>query len=392
MKKTIFTRYRLFAMALMMTVVFTGCVGSRMGVSWPSLGTVIVNGEEQIIVSFTDAMDIVSPINGAAARLVNPSTGEVRRLENGDPRTWKLSGGENDGAQFYVNPIQLGDDTLLVADYNRRLLEVDMVSASVNEVISSLQDHVLADMLLVDDVLYVPFQSGDISALPIDGGDPLWTFDTNEGVWSKPILVDDMIVFTSLNHNMYAVNAETGEEIWRVDLEGGVSSSPLLYNDHLYIGSYAKKVFEVSLDGEILNIFDTQNWVWSTPAVDSEGIIYVADLSGYVHALDTNDSLSPVWSTKVATRGIRPSPVVYEDNIIVASRDGIIYWLDMRDGVTLFDQEVEGRPELLGDLLLLEPNESLGIDEPLIVVSTENTGALLVAFELDGRQTWVYGR
>jgi outer membrane protein assembly factor BamB len=111
-----------------------------------------------------------------------------------------------------------------------------------------------------------------------------------------------------------------------------------------------------------------------------------------VHALDTNDNLSVVWSVQASSRGIRPGPIVYDDRVIVASRDGIVHWLDKRDGLVVNDQEIEGNPELLGNLLLLEPSDTLKIDQPLIVVSSTNTGELLVAFEVDGRQMWVHKR
>ena len=78
--------------------------------------------------------------------------------------------------------------------------------------------------------------------------------------------------------------------------------------------------------------------------------------------------------------------------VIVAARDGKVYWLDKRGGELINAREIEGAPELLGDLLLLEPGETLDIDEPLLIVSSVDTGKLLIAFGVDGRQTWIYRR
>ena len=69
------------------------------------------------------------------------------------------------------------------------------------------------------------------------------------------------------------------------------ASTPLLANDRLYIGSFDKSFYEISLDGAILSEYATQNWVWGTPAIDEYGIVYVADLSGFVHALDSERGL-----------------------------------------------------------------------------------------------------
>ena len=94
----------------------------------------------------------------------------------------------------------------------------------------------------------------------------------------------------------------------------------------------------------------------------------------------------------MAERGIRAGPLVYGERVVVASRDGKVYWLDRRDGQLLNAREIDGRPELLGDMMLLEPSETLDIDEPLLLVSSVHEGRLLIAFGIDGRQTWVYPR
>lgn len=384
-------RYRLLFFALVSIVVLSGCVGTRMGTSWPSVGLIELDGEQQLVVSFNDQVEIISPDTGAPARLINPVTGEVRRTENNDPRTWVLRGADYDNAQFFGDPIPLEDDRFLVADYNYRLLEVDAVTTTVED-LTPVDDHILADILLDDGVLYIPFQNGGVTAMTLEDREVLWSYPTEEGVWVQPMRIDDQIIFPSLDHFLYSVDKDSGELLWTADLEGGVASRPLLANDRLYVGSFNKKFFEVSLDGEILNSYDTQNWVWGTPAIDDEGIVYLADFSGYVHALDTNDDLAVIWSVQAATRGIRSGPLVYDDRVIVASRDGFVYWLDRRDGLTINDQEVVNRPELLGDLLLIEPSETLDIDEPLIIVSSVNTGELLIAFGIDGRQTWIHSR
>ena len=385
-------RYRLLIFAMLAIFTLSGCVGTRMGVSWPTVDVIELNGEQQLVVVYTDRIDIVSPQNGAQAPLINPATGEIRRDAENNARNWVLSGNDYDAAQFYTDPIYVDEETFLVADYNGRLLEIDTVTATVKGTIT-LTNQVLANILVADGILYIPLQSGGVTAMTMDDFEVLWSYHpSDEGVWAEPLLVNDMIVFTSLDHHMYAID-KSGELQWKVDLEGAVSSTPLFANDRLYVGSFNKKFFEVSLSGDIINTYETQNWVWSTPALAEDGIIYVTDLSGYVHALDTTNDLSAVWSEQVATRGIRAGALVYEDTVIVASRDGLVYWIDRHNGVILTQKEIEGNPELLSDLLLIEPSESLDIDKPLIIVSTVDTGKLLVAFEVDGlRQPWVYKR
>lgn len=142
-------RYRLLIFALLAIVSLAGCVGSRQGVSWPTIGIVELNGEQNIVVSYTNQVEMLSLSNGALIKLTNAKTGEVYRTTEGAPRTWVLSGHDNDNAQFYSSPIVLDADTFLIADYNGRLLEVDTATATVKRSIT-VGSHILADILVVD--------------------------------------------------------------------------------------------------------------------------------------------------------------------------------------------------------------------------------------------------
>ncbi len=381
----------LISLLILGAFALTGCVGARMGVSWPAVGLIELYGETHITIAYNNDVAILSPSNGAPARLINPLNGEVMRDNENNPRTWILRGSENEGSQFFSVPIRIDEDTVLIADNNKRLLRVDSVVVEVQRAYP-LADKVLTNMLLAGDTLYLPFQNGGLSALALEDFQEKWTLTTDAGIWAQPLLVDDMLIIPSIDHFLYAVDRFTGERLWSLDLGGAVTSTPLLANGRLYVGSFDKSFFEISLAGEILNEYGTQNWVWGTPAADENGIIYVADLSGYVHALDGENGLRERWSVQIAERGIRAGPLVFGERVIVASRDGKVYWLDKRDGQLINAREIDDRPELLGDMMLLEPSENLAIDEPLLLVSSVHDGRLLIAFGVDGRQTWVYPR
>lgn len=369
----------------------SGCVGARMGVSWPAVGMITINGEQNIALAYNNDVAILSPVNGAPLRLINPVNGQAMLDSENNPRSWILHGSNNDGAQFYSLPIVIDAETMLVAANSGVLLLVDSVLLEVKQTIP-LPDKIVASMLVADGMLYVPYQNGGLSALSLDDFREVWRFHTEEGVWATPLLAGDMIIVSSIDHNLYALDRSSGHRLWSVDLGGSVSSTPLLANDRLYVGSFNKSFYEISLDGRILSRYETQNWVWGTPAIDENGIIYVADLSGFVHALDSERNLAEIWSNQVAERGIRAGPLAYLDRVIVASRDGKVYWLDKRDGVPINVREVDALPELLGDMLLLMPSDTLKIDQPLLIVTSVHDGRLLIAFEVDGRQNWVYPR
>jgi len=375
----------------MLLLALSGCVAGRIGVSWPAVGTIDYQGQTHIALAYNNDVVLLNPSNGAPARLINPIDNQPLRDSEGNPRTWILRGTDNDGSQFFSLPLRLDSDTLLIADNNKRLLRVDSVLVEVQRS-SPLPDKVVADTLAVDGVLYVPLQNGGISAISLEDLSELWHFPTESGMWAKPLLVQGRLIVPSVDHYLYALDPQTGTKLWAVDLGGAIASTPLYARERLYVGSFNKNFFELTLDGDILNELSTENWVWGSPAIDELGVVYLTDLGGYVHAFDSQRGMEKRWSVKVAERGIRTGPLVVDERVVVASRDGKVYWIDRRDGQLLNTREIDERPELLGDMMLLEPGDNLAIDEPLLLVSSVHDGRLLIAFELDGRQSWVYPR
>jgi outer membrane protein assembly factor BamB len=390
------TRRAVYILLLAVSVLFftAGCAPTRVGVSWPVVDTIVMNDTTRLLVAYNNIVTMIEPGNGALTRLETPE-GEPRVNDDGSPRIWQLDGKEAENAQFFSRPVRLDDETLLLGAYNHRLLKVDLLTAKINTT-KLITEPIIADLTATDDTVFASLMYGDVLALDRDTLEQRWQADTLDGVWSQPVVVDNVVYVASADHHLYAFSADTGKPVWSqsVDLEGLAGAAPLYADGFLYVGSYSHKVFKVNADdGSIVGSYQAHNWIWSTPVL-YDGILYVTDLSGYVHAIDAT-TMEAVWSVKAANKGIRPSPLVTETVVVVASRDGIIHWLARDTGETLSTREIEGRPEILSDLLLLERGENLRIPETLVVVSTVNLSHLVVAFPLDytsGYQGWVYAR
>ncbi len=386
-------RFRLGVAALFLIIIVAGCVPPRIGVSWPTLSVLSLYGQDKVVVTYADHIAVINPANGTPVRVLDDE-GNPRKDENGNDRIWSFGQSDYEGAQFFANPFPLDDETLLLVGHNQRLYELDIPSGKVLGAIGpDLPGKVLTDFAHDDRYFFLPLETGGIAAVDKDSYETRWVAEEDsQGTWSPPIIVDDVVYFTALDHYLYAVNAQDGALLWRVDLEGAALASPLYDNERLFVGSVSNKVFEVSVEGEVISQFQTRDWVWSKPIL-MDGVLYVSDLGGYVYALDVDNGLAELWSARVSARGIRPSPIVTQDYVIVASRDGTVHWLDKTDGVELFFKEVEGRPEILSEMLLLQPSETLELPEAMLIVATTNPGHLLVSYNLDtGRENWVYRR
>lgn len=384
----------LVLLVLLLVVVASGCT-SRIGTSWPVLGTVEMNGRTQIIVGYNTVLSLLDPSNGSVTQLED-AEGRTRSDENGNPRRWLIDGGSMEKAEFFGRPVALDDGILLFPSHNNRLLKVDLLAARIDDPKGiALNNPIITDLVATDDLIYVPLQFGDVVALDRDTFSEAWRAPVTGGVWSPPVVQEGVMYVAGVNHFLYAFDATTGEALWAepVDLGGVAGASPLVTEDAIYIGSFAHKLFKISKEGQVLAVFEGNNWFWSTPVL-IDGTLYATDLGGYVYAVNADD-MTQVWGVKAAGRGIRPSPIVSGNYVVAASRDGKVYWLDRATGEVVKTHEIEGHPEILSDMLLLEPSDTLQISEPLIVVGTSDTGKLAVAFPLNpesGYQGWIYSR
>ncbi len=381
---------RLFALLALLIAapVLTGCVGTRLGVDGAALS--LIGEEQNILVAFNDFAVQVDP-SGNTVPLYNDED-EIRYDENGDPRRWELLGAEI-GAQFYSEPLLIDDDaTLLMADYaGRRLVTVDLQTARINNSSAAeLGGQVIAGLATDGQQVFTGFNERDVIALDLDTRTENWRFVTENAIWSAPRLHEDVLYFGSMDHHVYAVDAQSGAEVWRVDLEGSVVGTPVIDGSRLYAGSFGRGLFAIdTTSGDIINRYETQGWVWGSPVV-FEDALYAADLSGTVYALSLDD-FRPLWTARGTGAEIAPGPLVTEDYVISASREGYVTWFNRDTGTVAFEQMVEA--EILSDILLIEPNNTLDIPEPLVVISTVALDRLLIAFRLENSaQQWVYAR
>ncbi|NOG52576.1 MAG: PQQ-binding-like beta-propeller repeat protein [Chloroflexi bacterium] len=368
----------------LIVLVAAGCVSTRLGVSWPSISMI---DDQYILLAYNSYLVLIEPATGEEVKL-RDSDGNVRiDPETGEARTWELDGASNQQA-FYSTPLRLDDNTLLAAEYNGRFVKIDYAAARINNPAGNpISGHVVADVTVGGDRLYVGYNSQNLEAFDLESLSVLWAFETTSGIWSKPLLHNGVLYITSMDHNLYAIDSADGSELWRVDLQGAAAGAPVIANDRLYVGTFARTVVEVNLEGEITATFTANNWVWGSPVIEGD-IAYVTDLSGYVYALSV-PGLEQVWSVQAAESGIRPSVLLAGDFVVTASRDGRVTWLDKGDGSVAIAREPG--TEVLSEMLYIPAGPNVSQD--IIVVATVQADRPLVAFGArDGQLLWEYRR
>ncbi len=172
-------------------------------------------------------------------------------------------------------------------------------------------------------------------------GTLLWNFTTGREVRSCPAIVDGVVYVGSNDGNLYALDAPTGDLIWNSAAGRGIQSSPAVTDGVVYAGSWDSNVYAFNAyDGSLLWNYTTGDAVISSPAV-ADGIVYVGSFDGNIYALDavTGDR---VW--EYATEGPRvgSSPAVVDTVVYVGSEDGNLYAFNASNGSLLWNYTAGG--------------------------------------------------
>lgn len=108
----------------------------------------------------------------------------------------------------------------------------------------TLDGGIWATPALVDDLLYVPTNTGDLLAVDTESGEVVWSDDIGGNAWSSPVYADDRLLI--------AVNCDTAAALRVYDVSdrrnprtieeyafsgGCIESTPALWNGTLYVGS-----------------------------------------------------------------------------------------------------------------------------------------------------------
>jgi outer membrane protein assembly factor BamB len=361
-------------------------------VSWPGLSA----DESHVYVAY-----------GPGVFAYNVETGQ---------QTWVYPPQESRKATlFFYAPPSVQGDRVIIGDYGATDsfwspqsiisiygLEKNDSSTPISLWIDSdlAEDKIVAAPLQVGDTTYVATSDNLVLALNADTGEEKWRFETGFSVWSQPTYYEGTLFISSLDRNLYAVDADNGSEQWRAELSGATPAQAVVNPDAglVYVGTFGGKVhaFDLETGAEQWSV-EGQDWIWNGPA-SADGVLYYADSSGYVYAVDavTGDSL---WQTDVhgmeTTLGavqnppimikgaVQAKPVVVDDVVYIASvgneetGEGLLVALDARTGAELWQQTTPAplfsTPVVVGDSIVV----ALQHETAVIIIYDLETGNLI---------------
>lgn len=298
------------------------------------------------------------------------------QAENGVER-WRYPTEPDNAITFYAAPALTEDGQVLAGAYNNILYSLDpQRNGQLNWSFELALNRYLGSPQTVGGNIYAPNADRLIYALD-SNGELLWAFRANDALWAQPATDGATLFAPSVDHVLHAVDTSSGDEIWDLDVGGPVVGNPALdEGGTLYVGTFGAEVVAVdSASGRVEWRATTANWVWGGPAVD-EGVVYAADLDGFVYAFDAETG-NQMW--QVATNGaITGTPLVANEHIYVGTENGELVSITL-DGRIQWRQSVEGQihgpPVAAGDLILFGLVEA----DPIVM-----------AVDLNGQIQWSF--
>ena len=180
-----------------------------------------------------------------------------------------------------------------------------------------------------------------------------------------------------------ASQAQDGTQKWAVETEGMINSSPAIGSDGtIYVGSEDSNLYAINPDGNLKWKFETTRYsmVNCSPAIGSDGTIYVGSWDRNFYAVNSDGTLK--WVFYVENYVHHSSPAISSDGTIYIGTYGTVgdkYLFAINSNGTLkwkfqVGDEIESSP-------------AIGSDGTIYVGSRDN---YLYAINPDGTLKWTF--
>jgi outer membrane protein assembly factor BamB len=278
----------------------------------------------------------------------------------------------------------------------------------------------LSDPAVVNGIVYVGSDNGNVYAVSARTGSLLWSYATGGTVTSSPAVADGVVYVGSYDDNVYALNATDGTKLWSYTTGNQVSSSPAVVNGVVYVSSTDSNLYALDAStGVKLWSYSTgsQSYTFSSPAV-ANGVVYVGSNAAF-DALNaqtgvllwSNPNIKGSFSPAVAdgvvyvgaghnlnalngktgtlqwtfptSQPVDAAPAVANLVVYVESEDGNLYGLSATTGVFLWSYKTEAymySPAVANGVVYLSADDSVNGNGTLYALNAD-TGAKLWSYQ-----------
>ncbi len=258
-------------------------------------------------------------------------------------------------------------------------------------------DSAPAGMALLDGVVYVALESGEVQALSAATGQVAWSVTLPGPITSAPGLGAKLMVVGSQDGTLYALAREDGHRLWTFATQAPIYAAPLLTDSLVYVPGGDGTLYAVGINDGVLR--------WKVPGAGSlhsspalaDGAIYYGSTDGRIYAVNATDGAAR-WGKGIPTGGaVESRAVIAQGRVLAGSDDPRLYALDAAAGGEYWDYpatgEVFAAPIVITDTVYTASNG--GTLAALDLISgaerweTDAAGPILYTPAIDGRSLYV---
>lgn len=197
-----------------------------------------------------------------------------------------------------------------------------------------------AGAVFQDGLVFVGSRDGVLYAVDGPKGSEKWRFTASDDIMTTPRIAGGAVFFGTSDGAFYAVDLQTHKPKWIRKVSGFIRAAPALVQVGgkwiAVVGTSDTNVLAVdAATGKDLWVYPASQAVETSPSV-SDGVVFVADDGGAVHAVQLGDGRG-VWRFQ-ANSAVYTSPLVKNGMVFVGSEQGTVYALDARKGGTAWNR------------------------------------------------------
>ncbi len=274
---------------------------------------------------------------------LEPEVEDVRTREGGEARTFVagedlVEGPSRIGLAVGADPGAIGEYRGGVRHTGRSRLRGPASAARAWRY--EVGDRISAQAVIGDDgTIFVGGHDRQLHAVT-SAGEPRWTAPMHHKVWSAAAVIGETVFVGSDADAFFALDAATGRTRWRVRAEGDADGAPTIGPGDLLYFTAGPHVYAITRDGTLRWRFQGRGpFLLSSPAIDSDGTLYVASIDDHVYAIAPDGRMR--WAYE-AEGDISSSPVIGDEGLIFfGSDDEHVHAID-RDGNRRWRAHVDG--------------------------------------------------
>ena len=208
--------------------------------------------------------------------------------------------------------------------------------------ISNVGDDMVGGIAVDGDTIYYGTKGKAVYAADASTGDVRWKYGTKGEVWATPAVSGDSVYATSLDGSVYALD-KSGNRKWIFSgASSGIGSRPTVAEGNVYVGAFDNKLYSMKAsDGTMNWSFGADNWFWASPVV-SNGTVYAASLDHKVYAIDAGSGQAKWQHPFEAGAPVRSTPLLAGGELMVATRNGDVFKLDLASGAPQGETVIAG--------------------------------------------------